>query len=303
MSQAWIVIDGEGQVGPALDVLGTNGSDVSAIVVGPEDLAVNVGRSVGHVNWIDSGEAPTEAGADAIAEAVAAAAPTAVVGSVSPGGRTLLGAIAARLDAPVVSDTLAISQDGNGTRVDKSDLVGRVIVTLDVPTPVCVLPTQTDAAPVELANPAMPTRIEAAPQAMNRVAVEPAPGAGSVLPNAARIVSVGRGLGSADGMGIVTQLASALQAEVACSMPVIDVGWVPADRYVGLSGQHVSPELYLALGISGAPQHLAGIRNAKVVVAINTDIKAGIFKRADYGILADLHQVVPELIRAVAGGR
>ena len=133
-----------------------------------------------------------------------------------------------------------------------------------------------------------------------KVKVEPSPDAGSRIAEAERVVSVGRGLGSKDSLGIVEQLVTALGAELGCSMPVADeLGWVSGDRYVGWSGQHISPKLYLALGISGAPQHIAGMRNSHTIVAVNTDPNAPIFKTAHYGIVADLHQVVPELIEAL----
>jgi len=121
------------------------------------------------------------------------------------------------------------------------------------------------------------------------------------LAGAASVVSVGRGLRARDDLAMVEQLAQVLGAQIGCSMPVADdLGWVPKDHYVGRSGQQVSPRLYLALGISGAPQHLEGIRGAKVVVAVNSDPQAPIFRRADYGVVGDLYEVVPALIDALA---
>ncbi|MDR1189366.1 MAG: FAD-binding protein [Bifidobacteriaceae bacterium] len=88
--------------------------------------------------------------------------------------------------------------------------------------------------------------------------------------------------------------------EIACSLPVAERGWLPSDRCVGLSGQRVGPKLYIALGISRMPQHLAGIRRAQTVVAVNTDARAAIFNAASHGIVGDLHEVVPHLTRAVS---
>jgi electron transfer flavoprotein alpha subunit len=114
------------------------------------------------------------------------------------------------------------------------------------------------------------------------------------------VVSVGRGLGSREALSAVEALAAELGAEIGCSMPVADeLGWVARERYVGVSGQHISPKLYVALGISGMPQHLFGIRNAQTVVAVNSDPRAPIFNAADYGIVGDLHEVVPALIEAL----
>ncbi len=125
-------------------------------------------------------------------------------------------------------------------------------------------------------------------------------GGGQVdLTRAPVIVAVGRGVGGEDKLGPVRELAAALGAELGASRPVIDSGWLPRDRQIGSSGQTVAPRLYLALGISGAIQHVVGMKGAGCVVAINKDPAAPIFALARYGIAGDLHELVPELIAAV----
>ncbi|MDP8003504.1 MAG: electron transfer flavoprotein subunit alpha/FixB family protein [Caldisphaera sp.] len=112
------------------------------------------------------------------------------------------------------------------------------------------------------------------------------------------IVSVGRGFKNKDDLKIAFDLADLIGAQIGCSRPVAsDLKWLTEDHWVGLSGKKVAPKLYVALGISGAPQHLAGITDAKLVVAVNNDKTAPIFKNADYGIVADLYQFVPILIK------
>ncbi len=117
------------------------------------------------------------------------------------------------------------------------------------------------------------------------------------------IVAVGRGIGGADKLGPVEDLAKALGAEIGASRPVIDSGWLPRDRQIGSSGQTVAPKLYIALGISGAIQHLVGMKASTCVVAINKDPGAPIFAVANYGIVADVHEVLPALTAAVKAAK
>jgi electron transfer flavoprotein alpha subunit len=119
------------------------------------------------------------------------------------------------------------------------------------------------------------------------------------LSQAERIVSVGRGIKEQSNIAIAQQLATALGAELAASRPICDAGWLPMERQVGSSGQTVAPKLYLALGISGAIQHLVGMKGASTIVAINKDPDAPIFEVADYGIVGDLFEVIPAMINAL----
>ncbi len=120
------------------------------------------------------------------------------------------------------------------------------------------------------------------------------------LSGAKKVVCAGRGLASKDDLKLVNDLAQSLGAEVACSRPLAEgLDWLPRERYIGISGANIKPNLYLGVGVSGQPQHTIGMSNSKVVVAINKDQSAPIFTQADYGITGDLYQVVPELIQAI----
>jgi len=118
------------------------------------------------------------------------------------------------------------------------------------------------------------------------------------LPEAELVVSAGRGLKGPENWGMVEDLAKELGAATACSRPVADIGWRPHHEHVGQTGIAIRPNLYIAIGISGAIQHLAGVNNSKVIVVVNTDPEAPFFKAADYGIIGDAFDVVPKLVEA-----
>jgi len=123
------------------------------------------------------------------------------------------------------------------------------------------------------------------------------------LPEAERVVSAGRGLKGPENWGMIEDLANALGAATACSRPVADIGWRPHHEHVGQTGVAIRPNLYIAVGISGAIQHLAGVNGSKVIVVINPDAEAPFFKAADYGVVGDAFEVVPKLIDAVKNFR
>lgn len=119
------------------------------------------------------------------------------------------------------------------------------------------------------------------------------------LPDAEKVVSAGRGLKGPENWGMIEELAKVLGAATACSRPVADIGWRPHHEHVGQTGVAIRPDLYIAIGISGAIQHLAGVNGSKVIVVVNTDAEAPFFKAADYGVVGDAFQVVPKLIEAL----
>jgi electron transfer flavoprotein alpha subunit len=220
-------------------------------------------------------------------------------------GRDLAPRVAAKLGVSLASDVTGFEFQGDSVIVLHPAYTGKVIVTLRlVGTPALVSLRPGAITPVELNRTA---RIEAAAPAMDpaaaRISVTELPARGSAkldLGEAAIIVSGGRGLRAAENFKLVEDLAAAIgNAAVGATRAVTDDGWRPATDQIGQTGRLVSPDLYIAVGISGAVQHLAGMRTAKTIVAINKDKDAPIFKIADYGIVGDLFEVVPRLTEEI----
>jgi electron transfer flavoprotein alpha subunit len=173
----------------------------------------------------------------------------------------------------------------------------------------CFLSVQAGAFPADLANTGS-TAISTFTPTLNAAQIRTRPGepfraaAQAVdLSSAQMIVSVGRGIKAQENIPLVQELATALGAEMAASRPICDAGWLPMERQVGSSGQTVAPKLYLAAGISGAIQHLVGMKGSQCIVAINKDPDAPIFEVADYGIVGDLMEVIPALTEAVKAAK
>ncbi len=152
------------------------------------------------------------------------------------------------------------------------------------------------APPLQVVDVGLPADIEG-PRERKILDREAASAGGVDLPSAERIVTAGRGVGGADEVSVAADLASALGAELGASRPVVDNGWLPREHQVGSSGHTVTPNLYVALGVSGSIQHLMGMGGSRVIVAVNKDREAPIFGVAHYGIVGDLHEVAPALTR------
>lgn len=303
-------------MGGGVWVLATSGTGVPAQVasvraLGPVTVVAIGSRQVAEqaaaggpdvVRWCEPPDGtPVEAYTAAIADLVARAAPRLVVAGTAPDVRTLLGATASRIGAVLLPGVRAVVARDDRLIVERSAVAGAVVQTLETGEPLAVtLDVDVDvdgdgvaAAPIEPLALGAPAPV--------RVSRHPSESQESGLIDANRVVAIGRGLRARADLDLVEKLAVALDAELACSMSVADdLGWLDKSRYVGRSGQTIAPRLYLAVGISGAPQHVEGIRGAKVVAAVNTDPDAPIFRRADYGIAGDLYEMVPALIAALA---
>ncbi|MEO5818223.1 MAG: electron transfer flavoprotein subunit alpha/FixB family protein [Gemmatimonadaceae bacterium] len=232
----------------------------------------------------------------------------AIVLGFSSQGRDLGPRIAASLDIPIVTDVTSIAVSGDALTVTHPGYANKVIMTLVVTGPQAVVSIRPSAfTAVENAKAAHVENVAPSAASGPKVTVvevkEGAKGRPD-LGDASIIISGGRGLKSADNFKLVEDLADAFgNAAVGATRAVTDDGWRPHSDQIGQTGRQVSPQLYVALGISGAIQHLAGMRTSQTIVAINKDKEAPIFKVADYGIVGDVLEIVPALTVAVREAR
>jgi electron transfer flavoprotein alpha subunit len=219
--------------------------------------------------------------------------------------RDFAPAVAARLNRPLVTGVTGFKKDGDRLLYVRPMFQGKLSADVAASGPAPHLVTcqigafradavtrGATAAPVQKAAITIDAvKIRQKPEAPFKEAKQAVD-----LSQAARIVAVGRGIKGQEHLKLAEQLAQALGAELAASRPICDAGWLPMDRQIGSSGQTVAPKLYVALGISGAIQHLVGMKGSRTIVAINKDSEAPIFEVADYGIVGDLFEVVPAII-------
>ncbi len=223
-----------------------------------------------------------------------------IVTSLDPTGKEVAPRVSARLGAGLVTGATALPKMDGDFTVEKNVFSGKAIATVKINSakkvialmPNSVTPEATGgSASVEDYNPEVGA-------ATVTVKERKETGGALSLPEAELVVSAGRGMKGPENWGMIEDLATSIGAATACSRPVADIGWRPHHEHVGQTGIAIRPNLYFAIGISGAIQHLAGVNSSKVIVVVNTDPEAPFFKAADYGIIGDAFDVVPKLVEA-----
>ena len=282
------------------------GSDVVAVVLGQveggelEKIGTSGGTKVLHADDAKLNEGVIQAYASVLAEAVGKAGADTVVLAKSSLGDAVAARLSVKIGAGLVSNVVALPQ---GNKVKRSIYTGKAFANVELKGSKKIIaikknavPLKTDggAAVVEKFAPSLSdtdfkAKITSQEKAKGKV----------LLPEADIVVSGGRGLKGPENWGMVEELADALGAATGCSKPVSDMDWRPHHEHVGQTGVKVSPSLYIAVGISGAIQHLAGVNSSKYIVVINKDPEAPFFKAADYGVAADAFEVVPKLTEAI----
>ncbi|MCW5921885.1 MAG: electron transfer flavoprotein subunit alpha/FixB family protein [Saprospiraceae bacterium] len=282
------------------------GTDCVALTLGTVKDAAELGR-YGASRVLNAGDASFEkfdsqSHAAAIADVAKNNGASVVITSHTSTGKAVAGRLAIRLNAGLVSGVNSLpSVEGGALRVKKSVFSGKAIAEYEINSPVKIISLMSNAVkPEATGNPVSVENISVSTGGAGRIRVKDVKTQeGRVpLPEAEIVVSAGRGMKGPEHWGIVEELAEILGATTACSRPVADSHWRPHHEHVGQTGIAIRPNLYIAIGISGAIQHLAGVNNSKVIVVVNKDPEAPFFKAADYGVVGDLFEVVPRLNEA-----
>ena len=290
------------------EVADATGGELHLAVIGGDvdAFAEELNREgVEAIHTVDHGE---EFNHDVYAQAL-----TALHGAVDPAvllmpnsvnGLDYAPAVANRLDLPLVTDCVGLAVDGG--LVATREMYGSKVETtaeVDLPVAVTIRPAEWPAAEGvgDASIEAFDAEIDEDAIGSTVTGYEEVAGGDVDISEADVLVSIGRGIGEEDNLDLIFDLAEAMDATVSSSRPIVDSGWLPKNRQVGQSGKTVTPDVYVAIGISGAVQHVAGMKGSDTIVAINTDPNAPIFDIADYGVVGDLFDVVPALIDEFGG--
>lgn len=293
---------------PALELKQSLSQPITVLTLTDADAKDLAALGADKVITLQSAAAWPEALSDAISAVITSAGATVFLAGGTLRGKHIASYVAAKLNAGMSTDAKSLKIENGTLVVTRLLYAGLALCNEEIALPAVVtIPPRTFIPPTPNGKAGA---IESAKvEADARVAISDrtqSSGSGVDISAATKLISVGRGFHKKDDLKLAQDLAAALKAEVSCSRPVAeDEHWLPIERYVGISGHTVKPDLYLAVGISGQVQHMVGARESKVIVAVNSDEHAPIFESADYGIVGDLYEVLPLLTAAVRnnGGR
>ena len=282
------------------------GTSAEALLLGTvKDNLADLGKygasKVHQVNNIALNSFDARVNANVIAEAAKALGASVVIFAHNVNGKAIAPAVSVKLGAGIVTGACALPKTDVGFVVTKTVFSGKAFASIQIDTPVKVISINQNSfgievgdgsatvANLDVAVPTSSIKITSVDKIQGEVP----------LTEASLVVSGGRGLKGPENWGILLDLAKALGASTACSRPVSDSDWRPHHEHVGQTGLQIAPNLYIAIGISGAIQHLAGVNRSKTIVVINKDPEAPFFKAADYGVVGDAFEVVPALTAAI----
>jgi len=282
------------------------GTTAEGIVLGSvsEDLA-SLGKygvkKIHHANNDSLNHLDAQVYTNVIAQVAQSSGATVIVFSNNVDGKAIAPRLSVRLKAGLVSGALALPDTSNGFVVKKNVFSGKAFANVAINTPIKIISLNPNAYKIVAGDgKAEVISVTANVETAKVKVISTTKASGEVpLTEAEIVVSAGRGLKGPENWKIVEDLAHVLHAGLACSRPVADAHWRPHNEHVGQTGIAIAPNLYIAIGISGAIQHLAGVNRSKVIVVINKDPEAPFFKAADYGIVGDAFEVVPKLTEAV----
>jgi electron transfer flavoprotein alpha subunit len=245
----------------------------------------------------------SEAAATALAQAANSSGADTVVMAKSSGSGAIAARLSIKIDASMASNVVSLPDTADGYNVRISIFTGNAFANMELKKANKILSVNKNTVEIkedgaDAAVEKFSPELSATDMKVKTISIDKAAGK-ILLPEADIVVSGGRGLKGPENWGIIEDLADALGAATGCSKPVSDMDWRPHSEHVGQTGIKVSPSLYVAVGISGAIQHLAGVNSSKYIVVINTDEEAPFFKAANYGIIGDAFEVVPKLTEAI----